>query len=281
MKAYLPPKICWLPGGYGCAVTVPMAPLGATLRRGTGHIALSWRVWRGGACVHERVDDLRFEVGALIGADPGPFRWPPAPADKLDGNDLDGGYLEFAAETKGHAPDFTGGEVPAQYAAYSAPGRKSFFTCVQYKFGEPRVIAQIATFGRYVDGYPAVRLDRAKGLGESVAFVNPYKMPVLAEVRTSDGRALPRLRIPALSAKRLSLEPLLQPGEDAWHGSIQITGTNRVIAYTVKHDLADPSNVTKVEHMDPFRAEPTHLPAFRAFRVHFGHWAKDIRARLS
>jgi len=252
-----------------------MDALGSTLRRGTGHIALSWRLWRHGKSTYERIDDLRFEDGRLSGAAPGPFVCPPT----LDW-DVDGGYLEFAAETHDHTPDFIGTEVPAQYAAYFAPGRKSFFTCVQYKFGEPRVIAQIAEFGHYLDGYPVVRIDRAKGLGESVAFVNPYKMPILAEVRTNDGRSLPRTRIPAQSAKRLALQDLLSPGENAWSGSIQITGTNRVIAYTVKHDFHDPSNLTKAEHMDPFRADPTHVSAFRSFRVKFGHWAKDMRARL-
>lgn len=276
MKTYLPPKICWLPGGYGCALAVPMKALGATLRRGNGHVALSWRVWRRGEAVHERIDDLHFERGHLVSVEPEPFLWSP------DRNfELDGGYLELAAETRDHTPDFVKAEVPVQYAAYFAPGRKSFFTCVQYKFGEPRVIAQIAEFGHYLDGYPIVRIDQGKGLGESVAFVNPYKMPILAEVRTSDGRALPRLRIPAQSSKRLSLHTLMAPGESAWSGSIQITGTNRVIAYTVKHDFDDPSNLTKAEHMDPFRADPTHISAFRAFRVTFGHWAKDMRTRFA
>lgn len=276
MKAYLPPKICWLPGGYGCALTVPMDALGATLRRGSGRIALSWRVWRQERLAHERIDDLHFENGHLAGAAPGTFVWPPTPDW-----DVDGGYLEFAAETHDHTPDFVGTEVPAQYAAYFAPGRKSFFTCVQYKFGEPRVIAQIAEFGHYLDGYPVVRIDRVKGLGESVIFVNPYKMPILTELRTSDGRSLPRTRVPAQSAKRLALEALLAPDESAWSGSIQITGTNRVIAYTVKHDFDDPSNLTKAEHMDPFRADPTHVSAFRAFRLGFGNWAKNARARLT
>jgi hypothetical protein len=276
MKAYLPPKICWLPGGYGCAVTVPMGPLGATLREGRGQIALTWRAWRSGNCLMERVDRLHYERGRLINPDPGPLLWHP----QTDG-DLDGGYLEFAAETVDHTPDFTGSEVPTQYAAYFAPGRKNFFTCVQYKFGEPRVIAQIATFGRYVDGYPVVRLNRRKGLGESIAFVNPYKMPILTEVRTSDGRTLPRVRIPALSAKRISLDGILRPDENAWCGSIQITGTNRVIAYTLKHEFADPSNLTKAEHMDPFRADPTHMPAFRALRLHIGNRIRDVRSRLA
>lgn len=275
MKAYLPPKICWLPGGYGCMLTVPTDALAVTLRHGTGRIVLSWRVWRQGQMAQERIDPLHFEGSRLVGGPHASFVWPPA------GNwDLDGGYLEFAAETEDHGPAFIGTEVPAQYASYFAPGRKSFFTCVQYKFGEPRVIAQIARFGHYLDGYPVIRIDRAKGLGESVAFVNPYKMPILAEVRTHDGRSLPRTRIPAQSAKRLSLEGLLAPGESAWSGSIQITGTNRVIAYTVKHDFGDPANLTKAEHMDPFRADPTHVSAFQAFRVKFGHWAKDVRARL-
>jgi hypothetical protein len=253
-----------------------MAPLGATLRGGQGHIALTWRVWHSGTCLMERVDRLRYERGRLVDVDPGPFLWRPR-AD----SDLDGGYLEFAAETADHTPDFIGTEVPTQYAAYFAPGRKNFFTCVQYKFGEPRVIAQIAAFGRYVDGYPAVRLDRRKGLGESVAFVNPYKMPILTDIRTSDGRALPRTRIPALSAKRVSLNGLLRPDENAWCGSIQITGTNRVVAYTLKHAFDDPSDLTKAEHMDPFRADPTHVPAFRALRSNLGTWIHEIRKRLA
>ena len=70
----------------------------------------------------------------------------------------------------------------------------------------------------------------------------------------------------------ISLAPLLLKGEEMWAGQIQITATNRVITFNVKHSFKDPTNISDHEHLDPYRGEPTHFPATQWLRLRLGKW---------
>ena len=70
---------------------------------------------------------------------------------------------------------------------------------------------------------------------------------------------------------------LIAPNDDKWSGQIQLTANNRVITPIVKHSHADPTRIGSVEHLDPFRADPTHLPLFRWLRLTAG---ETIRSTL-
>ena len=87
-----------------------------------------------------------------------------------------------------------------------------------------------------------------------------------------DGRHLPRLRIPALSARYLHLVNILQEKESAWVGEIQLTANNRLITFDVKHALSDIRTISDHEHLDPFRGEPTHMPLFQWCRSSVGNF---------
>ena len=103
--------------------------------------------------------------------------------------------------------------------------------------------------------------------GDSLVLINPYNKPILCAVMTMDGRKLPRCRVPALSARYMHLENILENDETEWAGEIQLTANNRLITYDIKHALSDIRTISDHEHLDPFRGDPTHLPFFQWCRV--------------
>jgi len=73
-----------------------------------------------------------------------------------------------------------------------------------------------------------------------------------------------------MSVRRVDLAQLLEVGEWRWRGRLQLTANNRLITFDVKHSFADPTLITDHEHLDPFRADPTHLPLTRLLRARAG-----------
>ena len=182
------------------------------------------------------------------------------------------GFAEMSWTVADNETQFTTKLPIAFYALYRDSGRTGFRSDGAMKYGSPPVIQQVAALGRFLDGYPTVRLDRERGYGESLSMINPYPRPIIVDVRTHDGRRLPRVNLPPAAARLISLEPLLDDDEGRWAGRIQISASNRLIISHVRHRLGDPSEVTDVEHPDPFRGESTHVPASRKLRLDTGRF---------
>lgn len=267
---YLYSTISSLPAGYDCTVPLPSARIAERLAGGSGEVEFCHRVLFDGDCVFEQTKRAVFRNGKAENPDE-PFVWRDA------GGQWDGGtgYLDLSVEAVDREPIFSSKAILDFYAIYSKPGKKSFFSDNAYKFGAPPIISQIAKFGRYVDAHPLIHLDRERDLGETITIINPYNKPVLVEIVAHDGRRLPRTRVAPRSAHNVRLADLLEPGEASWLGHIQLTANNRVVTYNVKHSLADPTIISDHEHLDPFRAEPTHMPATQMARFRFGQFMKS------
>lgn len=266
-SSYLIPIIAWLPKGYDCSIVMPLGEIAQRLPKGTGSIIRAWTAYRDGAPVAEGEERISFDKGRPLGEPANEVTWHGA---DLDDWPVEGGYLEFAVRVADDAPLFSSNRPPAFYNVYAAPGRKSFFACHTWKFGSPQVIGQIAAFGRYADAYPVIHIDRECDLGDSLVLINPYRRPILAKILTNDGRRPRRQRIEPMSGRMIDLAALIAPDEDKWSGQIQLTANNRVITHIVKHALSDPTRIGSMEHLDPFRADPTHLPLFRWLRLTAG-----------
>lgn len=267
---YLLPTISSLPIGYDCTIPIPIAGLAKRMNRRDGHVIAHYRVYHEGHVVEEGERPLMVKTGQPTGPLPEPLIW-------RDASEIWGahsGFMELGFRSGDDRELFESKAVLAFYSIYTKPGRKSFFSDNAYKYGAPPVISQIATFGMYVDGHPLIHLDRDRDLGESISLINPYKRPVVASIMTHDGRRLDKIKIPPLSARNARLVGLLKPGERAWFGQIQLTASNRLVTYNVKHSLHDPTVISDHEHLDPFRADPTHIPAFRALRQRVGKFLK-------
>jgi len=263
--SYMIPSISSVPSGYDCTVVAPVDRLGPYLIRGRGRVRQTISVYSEGVKVlaHEEVHEYR--DSKRMGQPTAPFVW-------RDGLGDAAGYLENSFQAADGEQIFLTNAVVPFYAIYNKPGKKSFFSDNAYLYASPPVIAQIAKYGQYIDGYPAVRVDRERDYGESIIFINPYHKPLKARILTSHGSSIAGVRVPPRSARMQSLEPLLPDGANSWCGQIQITATNRVIAFDVKHSLRDPQTISDHEHLDPYRGEPTHFPATQWLRLIAGRW---------
>lgn len=275
-SSFLIPIVTWLPRGYDCTIVMPPEALAAQLNNGSGAIERSWQAIAGGEVVQSGNDILTFEKGVLISGPADHIRWGGASQDSWPGA---GGFLEFSVCAANDQQLFNSNQLPGFYNVYEGPGLKSFFTCHTWKFGSPQVISQIAKFKRYVDAYPVIHIDRDLDLGDSLVLINPYMKPVLCQVLASDGQQPSRIRIAAQSVVKIDLANLLAPDAPSWMGQIQLTANNRLVTYIVKHSLSDPDRITTVEHLDPFRADPTHAPWFAWLRNKAGWWLRDRAVR--
>ena len=277
--SFLYPTISSLPCGYDSMIVIPTWVIAQRLKDGTGRVKCEMKVFHEGTVEFERGIPLEYQSGELISEEPPPIIWPDAGSRWQDKP----GFLELSFVTENDAPDFITNRVAVFYTIYSKPGKKSFFSDNAYKYGSPPVIAQIAEFGAFVDGHPLIHLDRKKDLGETITLINPYARPILATIKTQDGRVLPRTRIPASSARNIQLSQLLRDDEDSWIGQVQLTANNRIITYNIKHSLADPTVISDHEHLDPFRSDVTHQPATIAWRIRLaaflGKCGRAIRRR--
>lgn len=268
--SYLLPTISSLPLGYDCTIPIPMDLLSRRVSSLPSTVIAYHRVYHEGKVIDEGEQEIVLQPEGASSLPPKPLIW----RDPGKGWSEHSGFIEAGFRAADGSDIFPSKAVLGFYAIYSSPGKKSFFSDNAYKYGSPPIISQIAAFGKFVDGYPVVHLDRDRDLGETVILINPYQRPVVARVMTHDGRTFGKTRIPPLSARSMKLAELLQPNERSWFGQLQLTASNRLVTYSVKHSLRDPTVISDHEHLDAFRADPTHLPMFQAFRQRVGKYLK-------
>jgi hypothetical protein len=274
-NSFLIPIITWLPPGYDCTIVMPNAALAPQVRAAGGRAERYWKVMLGGCVVAEGSDEIEFRAGKVVSGPEDHVVWRGSARKDWPAA---GGLMEFGIRALDDAPLFTLRRLPSFYNVYSGLGRKSFLLCHAWKFGSPQVISQIARFGQYVDAYPVIHIDRARDLGDSLVLINPYRKAILARIVTQDRADLPRIRIDPMTVAMVSLADLVAPAAGEWMGQIQLTANNRLVTYIVKHSLADATAISTVEHLDPFRADPTHFPWFRSLRLWVGDAIERRRA---
>jgi hypothetical protein len=264
MEFYVYPTIISLPLGYDCTVEIPYELIGSRLHSQflTATVIVAALAYRDGHVIYDRTYELNYQKGQLVGVPPDPFFI----LDQSEDGATEPGYVELSMTSGNNDPVFASKRVFGMYTIYSKTGKKSFLSDNSYKYGSPPVIAQIAKFGKFIDSYPVIHLDRFRNLGETLVLINPYKRPVLAKVSTFDARELPRIKIPAEAARNISLSILLNAGERDWAGHIQVTASNRLVTFSIKHSLDDITIISDHEHLDPYRSDPTHEAATLALR---------------
>jgi hypothetical protein len=262
--SYLIPQIFSWPAGHDVVIKVPASLIQRRLR---GDAQVRWTVQG------TRAGEVRFEQSGLMA-----FSGEQLPRDlvvMVPGQtvpvDIAAGYLELELSTAEGEDRFSTKAPPGLYALYKSVGMPEYRSDGSLKFGSPVIIASLGAHGRYVEGQPSVWLDRAHNAAESMLFANPYARPILVNVRTHDGRTLPRIRIDGKHARMVSLEPLLSEGEESYLGRLQFSATNRVVAFHARHAWGDQTSIVDQEHCDPYRGDATHIP--------WSLWIRDRVAR--
>jgi hypothetical protein len=263
---YIVPLIYLLLPGYNCQFRPAYTSLGHCLANGNGNLLVTSRVYYEGRLHRDESFTVNFCDGRPVNDVPETLVRP----RQEDSANQEPGYWEIGFQTEDDAPIVVNTISGAGYASYRSPGKRLILADPPLKYASPPTIDQIAAFGQFVDGCAVTRLDRRRGFGESIALLNPYHRPILVSVKGFDGRKLKRIKVPAQSGRFARLEGLLREDEESWVGQVQLTATNRICTYNVKNAFEDPMDITHCEHLDSFRADPTHFPAFRMFRQKVG-----------
>ncbi len=271
--SFVYPTVALLPCGYEVTIVPPIAQIAGRIGKTEATVRMLITRYRDGEAKPLREALFDFKNGKLVGGEPSPL----VLGDPLDDGGTSPAFLEVQTASADDRPIFKSKAVFGLYTIYGKPGKKPFFSDNAYKYGSPNVIGQMARFRVYVDTYAVIHIDRQRGLGESLMLINPYMKPIVCSIKTQDGRSLKRRKIEPQSAAAIDLSEILREGEDRWAGHIQLTANNRLITFTVKHRFGDQTDITDIEHMDPFRDDPTHMPLAQKLRQQAGDWIATLR----
>ncbi|MDA9654981.1 hypothetical protein N9T15_00825 [Pelagibacteraceae bacterium] len=164
--------------------------------------------------------------------------------------------------------------VPGFYVNYTNPKLKNYLSCSNEKYGNPRVIMQMAHFGIWIDGYPAIHINLKKNTTYSIIIVNPYKIKSSFTLEISNLNIRKTLIVPAFTTKRFSLFNIIK--KESWTGQFYIYGKRRAVVYVMNHAFDDINKVSTIEHSDPFRAELTYQPRLQSLRNKIHKKVKSI-----
>ena len=176
---------------------------------------------------------------------------------------------------------FSQRETISYYPFCHDKNKKTFFSDTSYKYGSSSIIFGMEHFKKYVETYSVFHIDKQRDLGESLLFTNPYDKKILIRFKTSDNREIKPLIINPKHATDLDLKCILNNEENEWKGHVQLLASNRAGMFNFKHSFQDPTVISDLEHLDPYRAEPTHLKFFRILRNQLGHKINLIKHILS
>ncbi len=180
------------------------------------------------------------------------------------------GYLELHVESQDGSNIFKSRQPFPNYAIFSNKKKKSFFMSFTNKVADPQIIDQIAAFKKFVMTYPALNINLDKNFTTTLLLINPYKRPIVVSFKTSDLRTIGRKKIMPYEAVYYSLSSILNHDESSWQGQVQLTANNRVAAIVVNHEKDDIESISNMEHLDPFRSDPTHQRLFEKIRNTIG-----------
>jgi hypothetical protein len=274
MSSYIYPSIISLPLWYRCAVPLQVHQMAERITTGQASLDFGFEVYREGKLVRSDKRTLLFRGGRLQSGDASPIVWE---NQQLLGETAQA-YGELTCKSSDDKSVFSSMLPFSMYSIYYAPGRKSVFSDNNFKYGAPPIIDQMAEFGQYVETYPVINLDLEKDLGESLALINPYTKTINVRIITSDKRDLRRIQVGPRSCRHVSLLNLLREDERTWQGQIQLTANNRLIVFHIKQSARSPGIISDHEHLDPYRAEPTHWPVSLLFRTVPGAVVRNVQS---
>ena len=154
--------------------------------------------------------------------------------------------------------------LPGFYVNYTSPNKKNFISCGVEKYGNPRVIAQRQEFGMWAEGYPSININYKNNTTYSLVIINPYKTNNIFTIEINNLKIKHKIKINALSVKRINFFDIIK--NKVWSGQFYIYGKRRAIIYLINHAVEDYTNISTIEHGDPFRAELTYQPRLQFLR---------------
>jgi len=247
------------PPGYTLRQRLPLDALRATCLDSNETVLIERRLYGGGKLLQRDESQLVLRGGVWVDGAAAAFDLEStvSQAEWRDGDALP--FVETlisATEGRGFRTMF----APSFYTVFDSDTLKSFFNDNALKYANTVVIHQIEAFRSWVEGYPACAIDRARDVGQSVLLINPHEKPAVVNVEL-EGVAKPRkVKVDAMSARRVDFAAMLGPDVGAWRGQAFVWGTNRVNMFFFYHALSQPESIVTMEHSEVYRGEHGYVP---------------------
>lgn len=165
------------------------------------------------------------------------------------------GYTEI--ELSAEQPIFRKLHPESGYSLFSGVDGRCLTINTDTKYAHYRVIEQIKAWQNFCLLHSAILVDPARDYGNSMLLINPYERPIVAGLKSTNGRSL-RARIPEKSAEIINLEPLVEAGK---FGTVMLSANNRLVAYDVRHPYGSWQAFNSIDHLDVFSGIPTQYRA--------------------
>jgi hypothetical protein len=249
------------PPGYTLRQRLPLDALRATCLDSNETVLIERRLYGGGKLLQRDESQLVLRGGVWVDGAAAAFDLEStvSQVEWRDGDALP--FVETlisAIEGRGFRTMF----APSFYTVFDSDTLKSFFNDNALKYANTVVIHQIEAFRSWVEGYPACAIDRARDVGQSVLLINPHEKPAVVNVEL-EGVAKPRkVKVDAMSARRVDFAAMLGPDVGAWRGQAFVWGTNRVNMFFFYHALSQPESIVTMEHSEVYRGEHGYVPWF-------------------
>ena len=131
-------------------------------------------------------------------------------------------YIESNAEivSNGYFNNVLKYQPHQNYAVYLSKSNTTFISDGQFKFGAERTIAQMKSFGKWVEGYPDTNYSVEKDTDQSLIFINPYNGNAKIKIQLINDKVIKKnITIPSLRSFRIPISSLL-PKCKNWSGRL-------------------------------------------------------------
>lgn len=264
------------PEGFVMCDRTPLGAVPAMLETADAWMTVTHKTFADGREIGRVETRHAFRDGRLIGDEPDAIFTPDKDGRRTDGRSLAFVETHYAFDEPATvSTEF----MAAKYVVYRGEGRKPFFSDSALKYGNVVIIAQVQAYGRWIEGYPTSTIDLDRDVTESVVLFNPFDKAGVVYVEMVGLPGKLKVRVEPGCGRRVDLREALPPGLRAWRGQVFVTGRARLICLFARHAVSDPTRITTLEHTEPFRGEPCHIPFTRAARMRLGDWLYKRRMR--
>lgn len=258
-------------GGYQYNQSLPLNELSKNIIGGYAKIEIVRNIIFNNEILLSKKNTLKFQDGNWSNKKNALFKYKSKFRDKTFG------YIETninLIEGKGFLSHF----FPSHYVNYTHTINKSYLSCGVYKYGDPRVIMQMENFTKWLDGYPAININKKSNLTYSLIIINPYVGNNKYFLEFKNPNCEKEIVVRSRSVKSINLFNYIN--KNNWTGQVYVSGNKKANLFLVHHSNSDPKDIITVEHSDPYRAELTYKPNFMIFRNSIHKFYKSLK-RLS
>ncbi len=184
------------------------------------------------------------------------FRWLNVNIDNLNYIETQVNVIEGDGVTDNYLPGF--------YAFYTSNEYKTYLSCSNFKYGNPRTIMQMEEFKLWTEGYPCISINRKLKSTYSVIVINPYVKTASYNLEIRELGINYSFIVKSNSIIKIDIADLIEL--DEWMGQVYVQGSQRSVLYFINHEVNNFNNVITIEHSDPFRAEKSSVPRLQHLR---------------